>query len=237
MPPPWSETQVQTLIKLRVWLAVTIVLCALVAVYFGVHFTGPSVLYGELGVGSLILVATFWGPLGRRTTYDKIAATSRVDSITIDLDGLSINYAAYSKLITRDEITQVEEPPKGHGLYVRTNRKALWFVIPRRTDRYEAIKEEMVAMGVPIVRTTAVPWNWGILFVCLFCASSLCNLLTQDRRILTVNFAVAIILGCTGAIMTTSWTQDRRVRLQSLLGSFLPAALSAASLFFPFGLR
>jgi len=238
MPSPWSETQFQSLKKLRLWLSVMLVPCAFVAIYFGIQSTGSSLLYGKIGIGSLLVLAYFWGPLGWRSTWDKIASASRVNSITLDGDGLSINYAAHSRLITRDEISQVEEPPKGRGLYVRTNRKALWFVIPRRIDRYEAIKEEMVAMmGAPIRQTTTVPWNWGILFVCLFCASLLCNLLTQDRRVITVNFVVAIILGCTGAIVTTAWTQDRRVRLQSLFGSFLPAAFSALYLFFPFGLR
>jgi len=91
-------------------------------------------------------------------------------------------------------------------------------------------------MGIPIVQTSAPP-NWGILFVLLYCGSLLCNILTQDRRILAINFAFALILGGAGAILTKYWTEDRRLRLKSTIGSFLPAALSAVSLVFPFGLK
>jgi hypothetical protein len=109
-------------------------------------------------------------------------------------------------------------------------------VIRRTTDRYEEIKGELAAMGIPIVQTSA-PLNWGILFVFLFCASVLCNILTRDRRILTVNFALALILGVAGVILTNRWTSNPSLRRRSMLGSFLPAALSAVSLIFPFGIQ
>jgi hypothetical protein len=109
-------------------------------------------------------------------------------------------------------------------------------VVPRRTDRYEEMKVELAAMGLPIVQPAA-PLNWSIFWVFLFCASLLCNIMTQDRRVLVVNFAVALILGISGAILTSVWVDDRHLRRKSILGSFLPAAFSAFSLVFPFGIR
>ena len=76
----------------------------------------------------------------------------------------------------------------------------------------------------------------GLFFVFLFCSSLLCNILTEDRRILAINLAVALILGGVGA-MQSRWIGDRRLRLRSMLGSFLPAAFSTVSLVFPFGIK
>jgi hypothetical protein len=238
MPKPWNESQVQKLLKARRWLIVTFVSLLLIGLYLCLNSTGRSAeLFRVLWIGSFIVLVNLWNPFRRRNVYEEIAATSRVNSIEIDSDGLRMNWMTWSKFIPRNAVTQVEEPPKGRGMYVRTRRRFLWYVIPRRTDRYEEIKGELAAMGIPIVTQTSAPSNWGILFVFLFCASLLCNILTQDRRILAVNFALALILGVAGAILTNFWTEDRRLRRRSMLGSFLPAALSAVSLIFPFGLQ
>ena len=234
IPKAWNGLQVR---KARRWLVVTLAPLSLIAFYLGLNSTGRSAeLYQVLCIGSLVVLLNLWSPFRRRNVYGENAATSRINSIEIDSDGLRMNWATWSKFIPRNEVTQVEEPPKGRGMYVRTNRRFLWYVIPRRTDRYEEIKGELAAMGIPIVQTSA-PLNWGILFVFLFCASLLCNILTQDRRVLAVNFAVALILGGAGAILTNSWTEDRRLRHRSMLGSLLPAAFAGVSLIFPFGLR
>ena len=234
MPKAWNGLRAR---KARRWLVVTLVPLLLIALYLCLNSTGRSAeLYRVLCIGSLVVLLNLWNPFTRRKVHEEIAATSRINSIEIDSDGLRMNWATWSKFIPRNEVTHVEEPPKGRGMYVRTRRRFLWYVIPRRTDRYEAIKGELAAMGIPIVQTSA-PLNWGILFVFLFCASLLCNILTQDRRVLAVNFAVALILGGAGAILTNSWTEDRRLRHRSMLGSFLPAAFAAVSLIFPFGLK
>jgi hypothetical protein len=234
IPKAWNGSQVR---KARRWLVVTLVPLLLIALYLCLNSTGRSAeLFRVLSIGSLVVLVNLWNPFRRRNVYEEISATSRINSIEIDSDGLRMNWATWSKFIPRNEVTQVEEPPKGRGMYVRTNRRFLWYVIPRRTDRYEEIKGELAAMGIPIVQTSA-PLNWGILFVFLFCASLLCNILTQDRRVLAVNFAVALILGGAGAILTNSWTEDRRLRHRSMLGSLLPAAFAGVSLIFPFGLR
>ncbi len=234
MPDARNEAKVR---RVRRWLVVILGLLLLIALYFGFNSTGRlAVFFRVLWIGSFVVLVNLWNPFGRRNTYEDIATTSRINSIEIESDGLRFNLMRWSKFIPWNEVTRVEEPPKGRGMYVRTRRRLSWYVIPRRTDRYEEIKDELTAMGIEIVPTTA-PLNWGILFVFLFCTSLLCNLLTQNREILAINFALALFVGVAGAILTNHLTMGRRLRLQSMLGSFLPAAVSAVALIFPFGVK
>lgn len=237
MPKTWNESQVQRLLKARRWLVVTLVPLLLIALYPLLNSTGRSAeFYRVLWIGAFVVLVNLWSPFRKRNVYEEIAATYRINSIEIDSDGLRMNWTTWSKFIPGNDVTQVEEPPNGRGMYIRTRRRFSWYLIPRKTDRYEEVKGELAAMGIPIVQTPA-PWNWGILFVVLFCGSLLCNILAQDRRILAVNFAFALILGGAGAILTKLWTGDRRLRRRSMLGYFLPAAAAAVSLIFPFGIQ
>jgi hypothetical protein len=175
MPEAWKESRVQKLLKARCWLAVALVTVLLVASYFGLNSTGRSAeLYRVLGILSFVFLVSLWNPFRRRSAYPEIAATYRIHSIEIDSAGFSMNWTTWSKFIPWNDVTQVEEPPQGRGLYVRTRRRLLWYMIPRRTDRYDDIKRQLAAMGIPIVRSSA-PFNWGILFVFLFCASLFLN--------------------------------------------------------------
>jgi hypothetical protein len=232
MPKP----QVHELLRVRRRLVVTFGPLLLIALYLFLNSTGrPAELYRVLFIGSLIVLVNLWNPFNGRNVYREIGETLQINSIEINSDGLRMNWMTWSRFIPWNDITQVEEPPKGRGMYVRTRNRFRWYVITRRTERYDEIRGELATMGIPIVQTSA-PWNWGILFVIVFCTSLLCNVLTQDRRILAVNFACALILGVVGA-MLTPWIGDRRLRIRSILGSFLPAVFSAFSLIFPFGIK
>jgi hypothetical protein len=237
MPEAGTVSLLSKLRTSRRWLVVAFLSLGLIAFYLSVHSAGWSAeLYRVLGIGFLVILVNLWSPFRRRNVYEEIATTFRINSIEIDPEGLRMNWMTWSKFLPWNEVTQVEEPLNGRGMYVRTRRSFSWYVIPRRADRYAEIKDELAAMGVAIVQASA-PWNWGILFVFLFCASLLCNILTQDRRVLVVNFVLALIVGCTGAFMTNLWTEDRTLLRRSMLGSFLPLAVSVISLIFPFGIH
>jgi hypothetical protein len=236
MPEASSESRTQKLRKTRRWVVVALATFLLFVSYLGLNSRGRSAdLYRVLWIGSLVILINLWHPFRRRSVYDEITTTFRINSIEIDSDGLRMNWGTWSKFIPRNELTRIEEPLNGRGMYVRTRSLFAWYVIPRRNPRYEEMKCELAGLGVPIVQTSA-PTNWGILLVFMFCASLLCNILTQDRLILAVNFALALIVGAAG-VLTTSWIEDRRLKRRSILGSFLPAACSAVSLIFPFGLK
>ncbi len=237
MPEASNGLQAQKLLKARRWLIVVLVLILPIAFYLCLNSTRrPSELYRVLLIGSIVVLANLWNPFGRRSVYKEIGAGLRIDSFGVDSAGLKIDGATWSKFVSWNDVAQVEEPAKGRGMYVRTRRRFLWFLIPRKTDRYEEMRGELAAIGIPIVQTSA-PWNWGIPFVILYCSSLLCNVLTQDRRILAGNFAIALILAVAGAMLTNFGIGDRRFRNRSMLGSFLPAAFSAVSLVFPFGAK
>ena len=232
-----NESRLQKLRKARGLLVVTLVPLLLMLLYLSFHSTGRAAdVYRTLWIGLFVVTMNLLDSFHRRNPSYEIAVAYRVHTLEIDTGGLRVNGKTWSRFISRDEVTRVDEPPNGRGMYVRTRRPFSWFLIPRRNDRYEEIKSELAAMGIPIVRKSA-PWNWGFLFVFLFCATLLCNLLTQDRRILAVNFVFALIVGGAGAFKASIENGDRRLRRLSLLGSFLPAALSAVSLVFPFGIR
>jgi hypothetical protein len=236
MPTARNESQVYKLRKSRRWLALTSALILVIAFWLLLNSTGRAArLYEVLAIASFCALVSLWDPF-RRTLHKEIVATLRINSIEIDPGCLRMNATTWSKTIPWNEVTQIEEPPRGRGMYVRTQRRFSWYLIPRKIDRYEEIQGELATIGIPIVQTSA-PLNWGILFAVLFCASTLCNLLTQDRRILAANFAFALILGCAGVMLPNPYKEDRRLWLRSVLGSFLPAVFSAVALIFPFGIK
>jgi len=236
-PKASNELLTNRLGKGRRWLIVALVLTLPIDSYLCLNSTEPhSELYRVLLIGSIAVLATLWNPFGRRNVYKEIGAGLRIDSFEVDPAGLKINGVNWSKFVPWNEVAQIEEPANGRGMYIRTRRRLLWYLISRKTDRYEEMRGELAAIGIPIAQRPA-PWNWGMLFVALYCASLLCNLLTQDRRILACNFAVALTLAIAGATLTDSGFGDRRFRTKSMLGSFLPAVFSAVSLIFPFGVK
>jgi hypothetical protein len=237
MPQASDESRIQRLRNARRWLIVSLVPLLLIAFYLCLNSTGRAAeLYRALSIGSLVVLVNLWNPFRRRNYYEEIAKKLHINSIEIDSDGVRMNGATWSKFIPRNELTRIDEPLNGRGMYVRTRSRFAWYVIPRQSPCYEEMKAELAATGIPIVQTSA-PTNWGIFFVFLFCASLPCNILTQDRRILAVNFVLALILGVAGAILTNSGIGDSRFKRLSMLGCFLPAAFSAVSLIFPFGIK
>lgn len=231
----YAVPEAQRLARVRRWLIVVLVSFLPIGLYLLLNSTGRSAeIYRVLWIGAFVVLMNIWNTL--RGGNGKIASAFRVNAFELDSEGLRMHFGTWTKFITRNEIIRVEEPPKGRGMYVRTPRRFSWFIIPRRIDRYDELRSELSAMGIPIVPRVSAPPNWGILFVFLFCASLLCDLLTQDRRVLVVNLGVALILAGAG-ILTSSWIGDRGLKRLSILGSFLPAVLSAVSLIFPFGIQ
>jgi len=236
MPETPNESLIRKLRKAKRWVAVTLTLVLLITFYLGLKSTErPAEPYWTLCIVSFVVLVNLWSPFSKRNIYKEIVEALTIKSIEIDSDGLRLNRTTWSKFIPWNEVTQIEEPATGRGMYVRTHRRFVWYLISRNTDRYEEIKFELIATGIPIVHASA-PMNWGAVFPALFCASLLCNILTQDRRILGVNFAFALILGCAGTMLSLP-IGDRRFRLRSMLGAFLPAVLSAISFLFPFGFK
>ena len=231
-----SERQKRKLQKVRLSQFVIFMLLFLIVSFLYFNSTGHhSDLYQILWIGLLVFLVNLWNPFGKRNIYGDIASRLQMRTVEIRNDGLSIEWMAWGKFIPWNDVTRVEEPPAGRGLYFRTRSRFVWYLISRKNPHYDEIKGELAVIGIPIVPATA-PWNWGILFV-FFCASLLCNLLTQDRLILSINFAFALTFGVAGAIMTKYSIGDPHLRLRSILGSFLPAAFSGICLIFPLGLK
>jgi hypothetical protein len=132
------------------------------------------------------------------------------------------------------EIVRTEEPSLGTGLYVRTSNRYRWIVIPRRLAGYEAIKQELGAVGVSVVRTT-IPPNWeefaGML---LFATTAICSFAVHNIRALSVNLLVALLLSV-GWYFVINANPDvlKLPRMRwARFGAFLPVVFAAVGLWF-----
>lgn len=130
------------------------------------------------------------------------------------------------------KIVRTEEPSLGTGLYLRTSNRYRWILVPRRLAGYEAIKQELGAVGVSAVRTT-IPPNWeefaGML---LFAATAICSFAVHNIRALSVNLLVALLLSV-GWFFVINANPDvlRLPRMRwARFGTFLPVMFAAAGL-------
>jgi hypothetical protein len=233
---PWTESGIRKLYKVRQWVIGISVPIFLIAFYLWLHTIGRHAEYYHGLLFALMMgMIGVWTSSFRPSAHKDIAERSRIHSIEIDTDGLRLNFLTSSKFLPWNEITQIQEAPNGRGMYLRTHARFWWYLIPRKTDHYEEIKSGLAATGIPIVETSR-PWDWSIPFVILGCASLLCTLLIQNQTILTINFAVALALGIAG-IFYAKRIGDRRLKLLTAAGSFMPALFAAISLISPIGIK
>jgi hypothetical protein len=132
---------------------------------------------------------------------------------------------------TRDEILRVEEPSLGGGLYLRSSNRYRWLMVPRSLDGYGQIKDDLRAMGIPFTKKV-IPTNWEeFAFVLLFCGTLICDMVTQNRQVLTANLIVAIFVGI-GGFLIMSANPDSSPRMRWVrYAAFLPAAFAVVWFF------
>ncbi|HET6169631.1 MAG TPA: hypothetical protein VFE01_05590, partial [Terracidiphilus sp.] len=119
-PEAWIESRAQRLRQARRWLIVISVALLLVAFYLSLHSTGrPTEWYRLLFVSSFAVLGSLLRPFRKRSIYKESAEKWRIHSIEIDSEGLRINWATWSRFIPRNELTRIDEPPNGRGMYVR----------------------------------------------------------------------------------------------------------------------
>jgi len=184
---------------------------------------------------SVFLVPIFSIVRNWRSWPDKMRRSLRETRAEILPGGVGMSGPqGFKREFSTGEIVRTEEPSLGTGLYLRTSNRYRWILVPRRLAGYEAIKQELGAVGVSVVRTT-IPPNWeefaGML---LFAATAICSFAVHNIGALSVNLLVALLLSV-GLFFVINANPDvlKLPRMRwARFGAFLPVVFAAAGLWF-----
>ena len=219
--------------KLQIWVYCLVAVFLILALYIrSCEQTGPS--HPRFGFFEGAFIALFValmqliGPFPWHRSLLEFAKRAAF-TVEIDADEIDVSGELYRRRIPTSEVLKAEEPSWGSGLYLRTAKRYQWVWIPRRVDGFEEIKKYLTLIGISTVRAT-IPGNWEeYLFVVLFCGSLMCDIATSRPLILSGNLGVSLLLGFAGILFSRA-VQDRKMRLMSLAGSFIPAIAAFVAL-------
>jgi hypothetical protein len=216
-------------------------------VWTGCLLLTATLVFEFLRFGNPLLRAEHWSPVfivlfvlsvqlirgnwkGESTSRKLRAALTQL-SVVISHDGIRILYPeGVSRQLGRDEITRVEEPSLGHGLYIRSRNRYRWFLIQCSLDDYDEIKGELAHMGIPLVAKT-IPPNWEeFIFVLFFCGTLLFSGFSHDVRILTGNLIIALLMAIVGTYIVRANPDNRSHHWKLIAGMFIPAVVAALAL-------
>jgi hypothetical protein len=160
----YSEQQIERIVgrmkRFRVWLYVVGALI-LVAGSFLVYFRSDLFAHHRRArdwtIGILIAIGShLFGSLllsfrRRESWSEKLRIRLRERSVEISSAAICVTFARqFKRQLSREEITRAEEQSLGKGLFLRTSNRHRYAVIPRNLGDYEAIKKEIVLLGIPI---------------------------------------------------------------------------------------
>jgi hypothetical protein len=226
--------------RARLWFCVTAAAVILAALFVSFYPPSPafekhipvwlSSMYWALVVTPLMHILWKW-----KSWADKLGSSLRAQTIDISPSGISATYAyGIKRQLNRSEILRAEEPSLGAGLYLRSPNRYRWLVIPRKLEDYDAIKGELINMGIPIVQTS-IPPNWEeYVFMLLFISTLLCVLFVHNVRVLTANLAVAALVTAAGLyVMNADPTLRANPKMRKArLGALIPVVFATIGLLF-----
>jgi hypothetical protein len=152
--------------------------------------------------------------------------------VELSSEEASVTYSVSAPVrrLEREEITRAEEPSWGRGLYLRTANRYRSITIPRKIDGYQAAKDELSRMGIPIVTNLILP-NWEeFVGVLLFGGTMICAFTVHGFRFLIANLVVALLLSV-GMFFVISSNPDNFPYMRwRRLGAFIPPVFAALGL-------
>jgi len=181
----YSEQQIDRMIgrttRFRVWgcvLGALFLLAAGFLVYFhpGLFAHHAFRLHWAvailMGFGAHLFFMSF---RRRKSGSEKLRAFLKEWSLEISSAGICITYFKQrKKQLNREEILRAEETSLAKGLYLRTAKRYRYTRIHGHLDDYEAIKREIILLGIPIEKKLIFP-NWEEpLFALLFFGALIC---------------------------------------------------------------
>ncbi|MCU1270839.1 MAG: hypothetical protein JWN74_2133 [Acidobacteriaceae bacterium] len=227
------EERVNRARRIRFWfvVVVSLVFAAVCLLYF--YSPGSPILRIPIWGPLLGIVITLFLPWNWRAWPENLRKSLGQTSIEISAGSVAMSGPqGFKREFSSGEIVLTEEPSLGTGLYLRTSNRYRWIAIPRRLAGYEAIKQELGAVGFSVVRTT-IPPNWeefaGML---LFAGTVICSFAVHNIRALSVNLLVALLLSV-GWFFVINANPDV-LKLPQMrwarFGAFLPVVFAAAGL-------
>lgn len=155
-------------------------LAAGILAYFRPGFFAHHGFKRDWGIGILIAFGShlfFMSFRRKKSSSEKLRAVLKEWSLEISPAWVCWTYFGQrKKQLNREEIVRAEEPSLGRVLFLRTSRRYRYARIPRSLDDYEAIKREIILLGIPIEKTLFLP-NWEeLLSVVLFLGALICAL-------------------------------------------------------------
>jgi hypothetical protein len=223
----------RSLRKTRIWVSCAVTAFFILAFYIRSYGNpGPGHPHFDfvegVSIALFVMLMQLIQPYPWRRSSLDIAEKAAV-AVEIGSDVIDVSIGLYHRRIAISDIVKAEEPSWGSGLYPRTSKRYSWVVIPRRVDGYDEIKKYLTLMVIPIVKTK-VPGNWEeILLAILFCSSLICDVATSSPMVLSVNLGVGLLIALAGIFFART-NLDRRLRLMSLAGLFIPAIAALVAL-------
>jgi hypothetical protein len=184
-----------------------------------------------------LLTSLFLGPLlGNiwrwRSWPERMRNSLRETRVEVTSSTTGVSAVGYRRQLSNGEIVRAEEPFLSAGLHQRSANRYRWILIPRNLDGYEAIKRELAAAGIAVVKTS-IPPNWEeFLGVLVFIGTIFCAISVHSIRVLTVNLFASLLLSLGGLFVINSLTDAiprSRMRLMKL-GAFLSVAFAVLGL-------
>lgn len=231
------EKQSRILKLTRIWVTVAAASTLLIDVELRNHYSLWTSNHGafskllEAGfIGSIVVMIQVWSPWpGWLKEFS--AAAGQSYSLMISNDAVVLEFQETMRQFATRDILRADEPTWGTGIYLRTANRYRWLLIRKTLDGYAEAKNEIEALGIPVVRT-AIPPNWeefcGVL---AFCASLFCDILSSSRPLLSANLVIAVLLGIGGWYVVNANPDNQKTRTKARIGVWIPAICAAVALY------
>jgi len=180
-----------------------------------------TIVFGVF-VHPVIMVVRKWNRwqerLGNALRQFKVEVTS--DAVKI------YGQSGIDRQLKLQDISRIEEPSIGRGLYLRTSNRYRWLLIPHNLEGYQTLKNQLIGSGVPLTGSLFLP-NWEeFVFVLLFMGTLLCAGISHSRTVLAINLFISIVISTAGLAIVNANRDNPKIR-NARIGCFIPVVAAA----------
>ena len=235
----YSEQQIESIIRAtkRFRLRNCAVAAALLIAACLVAFLRPEWIFGARAQARMWVLAALFvfvaGPLVDtlwrwRSRPLRLQRVLRERTIEVSAEGVTVSGAPRVRQLARSEIRRAEEVP--WGLYLRSPNRYRWILIPAKIDSFDAVKQEIAEMGIPIVPSASPP-NWEELVgAVVFVGTMLCAIFAHSASVLAANLLISALVAVVGFLIIGASPDNLPKMRWARFGIFLPVAMTASML-------
>jgi hypothetical protein len=235
----YTEPQIESIIRAskRSRLFFCAIAVKILAAACIIAFTRPEWIFGAHAHARFWVIAALFvfvaGPLADnllrwQTRGMKLEESLRKRKVEVTAEGITLSGASSSRQLARSEICVAEEVT--WGLYLRTTSRYRWLLIPAKLDGFDALKNEIAKLGIPVV-PASIPPNWEeFVGVLVFTGTMLCAIFAHSAGVLAANLVLSLLVAV-GGFLVVSANPDNLPKMRwARLGIFLPVAMTASML-------